>query len=454
MRHLITFLPILLLLSCGIAAAQEQPEETHFYPQRIYPGDNVITITNAKGIDHIRFRTTPNTRVTLPSITGCPTEVNVEVKVDNPQTDESVDFTVYDCSGSFTTRNIAQERWTIVHVNTGGVPLGTDTCLSLRLDWSDEKIIDSIEVTDPRLTVRMPEREGPWLVLPGVPFFYQVCYHPIRLDTATELIRIHIRRSQPNGGLTTYVINKPITMMGAPPRRTPAPEPVDTLRPGEPPPVIDPTTFRNIAMPTAESIGRGRSFVADYDVAGVLGGYGVTDRLMLLAGGVFVPESISKVLVGTVGAKYEVFTSRHIRAAIGTQYAYSSTKESDISTFAPYAVVSLGNRRQRISIAAGYAWKHHATSTEEFNRNAMIIAVGGDVTIGRGWKLAAETYSIESSGIAPLALTARYFTDNFAIDAGLGIDLSGGTDVQSTGTLTGRITRIAIAPILSAYWVW
>lgn len=451
MRHVLLTLST-LLLCFGTLAAQDGGDQTHLYPQRIYPGDNVITITSSKGIDRIRYRATPNTRVIMPTISGCPKEVNVQVQVSNPQTEEGVDFTIYDCDGGFITKSVSQERWTIVHVNTGGVPLGTDTCLSLELDWNDEKIIDSIEVTDPHLSVRMPDPEGgPWLVLPAVPFHYQVCFRPSRIDTATDLIRIHIRRNQPNAGLTTYVIEKPITTMGAPPRRAPVPEPMDIFGV---PIVTDPTTFRNIAMPTAESIGKGHYFVADYDLAGLLAGYGATDRLTLLAGGVFVPASISKVQLGTVGAKYEVFASPQFHAAIGAQYAYSSTEESDISTRAPYAVLSLGDRNRRISLAVGYAWKHHKTATEEFDRNASIVAIGGDVTIAPGWKIAAETYSIESSGIAPLALTARYFTDHFAIDAGFGIDLSGGTDVQSSGTLSGRITKISIAPILSAYWVW
>ncbi len=453
MRQLFLFLLLLSVCVPTLLVAQDRAEETHIYPQRIYPGDNVVTISSAAGIERIRFRASANTRVVVPPISGCPKEVNVQVSVSNPETEESVDFTVYDCTGAFVTRSVSQERWTIIHVNTGGVPLGGDTCLALQLDWSDEKIIDSIVVHDPRLHVRMPESdEGPWLVLPRISFHYQVCYRPTRLDTSTQFISIYIRRNQPNGGLTQYVINKPITMMGAPPRKPPEPIPVDSV-PGLPP-LVDPTTFRNIAMPTAESIGRGRGFVADYDVVGVLAGYGITDNLSVIGGGVFVPSFISKVALGTIGAKYEVFGNELFHGSLGLQYAYSSTTESDISTTAPYAVLSLGDRRRRISLAAGYAWKHHKTSLEEFDRNATIVAVGGDLTVARGWKIAAELYSIESSGIVPLAITARYFRERFALDFGLGIDLAGGTSVQGTSTLSGRIDRLSLAPIISAYWTW
>jgi hypothetical protein len=446
---LIVAISILSVMTTGAIA-----QEATYYPPRLYPGVNVVTITNPRGIDRITARSSRRTTVDVPSLNGCPTKVDVRITVNSSATGEEVDFTLFDCDGHFASQTLqSMENWTILHERTGRVELGRDTCLRCRIESSDDRIVDSIVVRDPRFTVRMPSPRGPWRVEGGIPFNYQVCYRPTRVDTTTEMIRLYIRRDYASGGLTNYVIEKPITAVGVLP---PEPKPVVRNEPQLPalPPLEDPTTFRNIVMPTAEPVEKGKFFLGTYDLAGWLAGYGATDRLTVIGGGAFVPEFIGRVAVGTIGGKYELVRTDQLRLAAGFQYGYSSTAESNISASTPFAVISYGDRRNRISLAAGYSWKHHTTPQESFERNASIVAIGGDFTIARGWKLAAETYMIESSGLAPLALTARYFTERFALDFGFGIDLSGGNDVRSTGTLSGEIRDLRIAPILSAIWVW
>src|SRR5688572_12202120 len=54
---------------------------TSIYPSILYPGENVVTITNPAGIETIRGSATSNTSVIVPGISGCPTSVNVRVRV-------------------------------------------------------------------------------------------------------------------------------------------------------------------------------------------------------------------------------------------------------------------------------------------------------------------------------------------------------------------------------------
>ncbi len=443
---------LLLLFLCAVSnlTAQRRFGETTIYPTQLYPGENVITISNEHGIDKIRPRASSNTTVILPTITGCPKQVDVRVVVANSTTGESVDFTVYDCNGLFGTQSIPSENWTIRRESTGKVEVGRDTCVPCEISTTDVKTVDSIVVNNPNFTVRMPGGGPPWRAV-GNEFKYYVCYKPAKVETINETIRLHIRRAQPNGGLTHYVIEKPITATAVPPPPPPPAvvTPADTL-----PPLEDPTTFRNIVMPTAESVGAGRFFVGNYDLAGWIAGYGVTDRLTGLFGAVAVPDVISELLVATVGAKYEVIQEEQMRLAVGFQYAYTSTKESNITLSAPFAIFSLGDRKRRISLAAGYSWKTHTAGTQTFDRNAYLLALGGDYTVARNWKIAAETYVIESSGLAPVAVTARWFNERFAFDGGIGIDLAGGTDVRGTSSLSGEIRSLSIAPIISFIWKW
>lgn len=440
------------LLVPMLLAAQGRSGRTTIHPTEIYPGQNVITIKNENGIDKIRVRTTSKTSAEVPPVSGCPTSVEVRVQVDDPTTSEQLDLTVYDCNGAFTTSTLRGQNWQIRKEYTGKVVLGRDTCLQCEIITTEARLVDSIVVNDPNFRVIMPAGGPPWRAVDNE-FKYKVCYRPDSVENVREVIRIYIRRDQPSGGMTHYMIEKPVTAAAVPPPPPKEPPPIkasDTL-----PRLEDPTTFRNILMPTAESLGRGRFFAGTYDIAGAVAGYGLTDRFTMLLGSVTVPSFISRLLVVTVGGKYEVYDNGPFKAALGFQFGYSSTLESDITTSAPFGVLSYGDRANRISIAGGYSWKHHATRNEgSFERNAYIVAIGGDMTIARGMKLAAETVVIESSGILPAALTVRWFGDRYAFDAGLGADLRSGGSVRGTGTLSGEITNLRIAPVLSFLWKW
>ncbi len=449
----------LLLLLISIAAATAQPGGrggSKVYPTRLYPGDNVITVRNPAGIERIQIDRSARTTVTMPKITGCPKEVEIRIALQGAVGQENLNMIVFDCSGSISSESLVSEDWNIRHERTGPVELNSDTCLQCRIESSSVKVVDSIVTEGEHLRVVMPPKEGGEWVARGNSFRYQICYSATAVESRNEMVRLYIRRDEPNGGLTNYVIEKPFTVTGVLPPPPPPPKKISrkdsiamTL-----PPLVDPTTFRNIIMPTAEPVGKGKTFLASYEVVGLLAGYGVTEKLTVMGGGAFVPEFVSKLVVGTIGARYEIFSEGDLKGAAGLQFGYTSIPESQISVTAPYAVLSYGDRENRLSLAVGYAWKRHVTPFETFNRNAAVLALGGDVTVARGWKIAAETYAIESSGLAPVAATVRWFSERLSIDAGLAVNLAADSDVRSTGALSGEIDNLPVAPIVSAIWVW
>lgn len=423
-------------------------------PEILYKGDNVITIRTLGGIERVTLSPTSGiTYEPVGLIRGCPTSVDVRVHVESTTSGEGVGVTVFLCDGSFGNKRINAENWTIRHEFTGRVEIGADTCLECFIESGDVRHLDSITVSHPDLRVEiLSARRGErYRVDGGVRFRYNVCYRPQRAERGTDTIFLHFQRDYPSGGLNSYTITKPITYEAVQP-----PPPPETKKPPEPelPPLQDPTTFRNIVMPTAESPPKGRFFYGNYMVVGSLGAYGITDRFSLLGGGVFVPDFISRLYVGTLGAKYEFLRSGDFQAAVGGQIAFSSVEDSDIRTIAPYAVASYGDQANRISAALGYGLKRHVTPGETFDRNALTVAFGGNMTIARGWKLAAEAYLIETSGIFPVVFTARKFTESFAFDFGLGVDLKQGSDILFTDGLTGQIDKLAIAPVFSAMWLF
>jgi hypothetical protein len=227
---------------------------------------------------------------------------------------------------------------------------------------------------------------------------------------------------------------------------------LDTLRavpstPGEPYAVVaeeeltDPTTHRAILMPTARSIDSGKVFISNYDLVGWLAGYGVNDRLTLLAGFLYLPRFINYNVVATAGGRYELYREGIVRGALGMQANYSRSDVSTIVLLSPYGVVSLGDDDRRVSAALAYTWRHHTPAEgEPFNRQAAVLAIGGDYRIGHNWKIAAEGYLLESAGTQPLAVALRYFTDRFAIDAGVGLGATEGV--------------VRVAPVVAGTWVW
>lgn len=449
----------LLLAAPIVASAQQVPL---LYPTKVYVGDNVVTIRSSKGIESIRATPTHNVTAITPPISGCPTEAQIRIRVATATDAQGIDLLIHYCDGSFRTETIQRENWTIRHERTGPVDVGRDTCLRCEIVTPTGKIVDSIVVPDSRFHVEIPGGAGPWNAPPseqGRPSLnYTVCYRPAGVEIIEQKILLYIRRDQPNGGLTQYVIEKPISAIGALPIEQTIPPLLsrrDSLRRLEEllPPLVDPTTFRTVLVPTAETLDHGDLFVGSVDVAGVLAGYGVSDDLTVIAGGAFVPSFIQDVSVLSIGLKGRVVQEGGVQAGIGAQIALSSGTESTIRLAAPFAVVSYGDRASRLSAGIGYAWKKHRLSEGmEFNRNAVIATLGGDLTIDRGWKLAAEAYYIESSGLAPLTMTARWFNASLAIDFGFMIDLGGGNDIRSTGPLTGEITDLRIVPLLSAIW--
>jgi len=429
------------------------------YPDRLYVGDNVVTITFNAGIESIRATPSRNTSVVIPTIRSCPRTVNINVRLADPSVHERVDILVSGCGGSLHTLQLTTEDWTIRHENTGPVEVGRDTCLVCEIVTPNEKIVDSIVVRDPRFRVTMPPGPGPWRVPPSVgggpSINYRVCYTPSGTEVIDRMILLYIRRDQPNGGLEQYVIEKPITALGVPVPQPPVRTRSDSLRELQLslPPVVDPTTFRTVLAPSAETLEEGHAFAGVFDVAGLLAGYGLTDDITLIGGGAFVPSFIEQLSALTVGGKWRFLSRGQWQASLGCQLAMSSSAESDIRLVAPFGVLSYGGRRSRISAAIGYSLKHHAQADgAEYGREAIVFTIGGDVTIGRGWKLSTEAYLIESSGIAPLTVAARWFNDRMAVDVGLIADLAGGNDIVSTGGLTGEIRDLRVVPLVTVLW--
>ena len=208
--------------------------------------------------------------------------------------------------------------------------------------------------------------------------------------------------------------------------------------------MFDPTTFRAILTPTARSVGKGRGFVGSYDVAGIIAGYGLTDRLTVIGGGAYVPASGNTTFAATAGGKYEFYRDEKLRGAGGVQMNFSGTEESDIFLAASYLTANYGTLDRSVNLTAGYSWRRHSpsdTTIAPFTKQALLAGLGGDIRFANRWKVAGEIFYIQDSEFQPIALTLRYFGHRFAIDGGIAADMT-----PEDG--------ITLLPVLSAIWTW
>lgn len=501
---------VLSFLCAGIASSQDD-----IYPTVLYSGVNPLTVSASDGIDKIEVYTadgwkplvigqkTRNYRVmTTPIFSHCAKKVTFKVFVERIDRNFELELRVTDCDGSRTSYSLDLENvWTLYHEDFGTVTLDDKPCHTFVVQSNGgDFIVDGVTCASRQFQIFYPFREPPVKLRGTQTYRYSVCFTPLRTGRLKVPVNVLIRRGQPAGGYTTYVVadtayvnviqppernivpDPPPRVIEPPPKPRPpqlppsgpttppkpparvitayplGPEELpdfieptvvaekvpDVVLPESPEYVFDPTTFRTILTPTARTLGKGQGFVASYDGAGILAGYGVSDQLTVIGGGVYVPPGISKALAISLGGKYAFHQTDEFRVAGGFQANYSSTDESDVVSAAPYVTGNYGTIDRAVNVTVGYSWRRHSpsdTSIAPFTRLAALVGVGGDYRFANRWKVATEIFAIEDSEYQPLAVTLRYFGNRFAIDAGVAVDL-----IPENG--------LTPLPVVSGVWTW
>jgi hypothetical protein len=444
-----TLLTALLLLIAPLVLHAQSFGDGH-YPTVLYSGPNVVTVRNSLGIDRIEVATsTTDIIVDGEGSVGCARSHDLQITRTSTAATSLLRLRIVDCRGGRYEITLAgNNNWDLDLVNFGRVLPGTRRCMmfNIRTDNPNE-ILDSVSVTDERVSIRffsdLPQR-----ILPGIPYRYEVCFQADAPGVYRFPVVTWMRRSQPSGGHRSYpVADTGVVVVTIPP------EPAAI-------PAADPTTFRTVAVPNAVIPPRGTAFVGVYDLLGVVAGYSVTDNIMLLGGGAIpLPDDWGGVRgqmfgAASIGAKAGLALGERWDVAVGYQFARSiydeeitpDETESAITLHAPWGAISYGDDDSRASLTLGYAFKHHVKPLIEFDENALIVAAGGDYRFANNWKVAIEAAYMETLGVLPLVATARYFSDTYAIDAGIGF----------AGLTIGDASppSVPVLPVISAVFVF
>lgn len=208
--------------------------------------------------------------------------------------------------------------------------------------------------------------------------------------------------------------------------------------------IYDPTTFRMMLSPTANSIGKSKLSIGNYDVLGWIAQYGLDSNLTLIGAGLFLPRtSINQfTLVGTIGLKNEFYNQNLYRFSGGLQTGITLSDSSTILLGVPYVVSTFGNEDQRINFVLGYSIRHHDRfNNDKFYRYSPIVSIGGDFRFIDNFKIIFRTALFDNLNTKPFVLSFRYFGLNYSIDAALGVNFDNNN-------------KINFAPILNGFYVF
>lgn len=205
----------------------------------------------------------------------------------------------------------------------------------------------------------------------------------------------------------------------------------------------DPTIFRMLATPTANPVGEGKLAVGNYEVAGWVANYGLTEDLTLIGAAVYLPQisKIPQTFFGSIGAKYQLYNQGFMRFSGGAQLGFTANDTSNISLIIPYLTATYGNEDQRINFNAGYNFRNHRKPNDNFFRYSPVATLGFDYRFAKNFKLVLETALLENADSKPFVATCRYFGKNYSIDLGCGANI----DSEN---------NIIFAPILNAFYIW
>lgn len=438
-------------------------------PPELYPGWNELTITAPNGVQEITSVITPNVELEGGGMYSCQNEVRLKVLVNTASEAVTVNLNVRDCRGNVAAFPMRlNTTWNLDTIRFGRIEMGKTGCQLFRISLNGivgiggSVTLDSVTTPLRNVRIKLPTRL-PLNIPRGSEFKYEVCFESDEPGLYQFPVITWIRRPFPSGGWGTYPVADTGVVRVMEPNRIP-----DEVKDWLPdPPLQDPTTFRSVAVPNAIIPKKGKFFLGSYDLLGLVGGYSFSDNFMLLAGGALpLPDDWGGVRgdafgAYSIGAKGSWEVADKLNVAAGYQVGRSvldkeATPELESSIFfhAPYAAISYGDDSSRVSATLGYVFKRHRTFIQlpsgnffdEYDRDAPVVAVGGDYQFARGWKVAGEAAYMKTLGVVPIIGTVRYFGQTYAIDAGVGY-----VGITTEGT---EAPAIPLAPILSAVFVF
>ena len=440
--------PILVFLA--FSNQQLTAQRISVSPSTLYPGENIVTVESSAGIRTVRVIPPRGMEGYVEArktgiIGGCPNSRDIEISISTASVPIVISVYVEECDGGAETFRVRMDQsWQVATLYLPDAEVGEEVCRQFSITSNEGNYyLDSVSIPEPQAFTRFSD-PPPYLIFSDIPYHYNVCFKAEKPGIYKFPVITWIRRERSEGGYTTYPVADTGIIKVVEKRESIllGDIPFDTMSRDNPAPVTDPTIFRSVAIPNAVIPPKGKFFIGNYDLLGLTFGYAVADELLLFAGGAApTPDDWGGVngdMFGawSFGGKLGTRLFGKLNIAAGYHYGQSILDkeftpdeiDSRITVSVPYGAISYGTDDNRVSVTAGYAFKRHSTwitddpvlppLRDEYNKDAAFGSLGGDYRFARHWKIVGEFAMMQTVDVAPIILTARYFTNTFAIDMG------------------------------------
>ena len=166
----------------------------------------------------------------------------------------------------------------------------------------------------------------------------------------------------------------------------------------------DSASNRLIVMPTGFPMDKGEFQIADQEIVAVTGSYGISDWLSVW-GGVSIPGALFSL-------RGSLAVGERVGASVGSFVGASWFDLSLGPLVLPYALLSVGENNNNVTVGAGFAMTFH----DGFNIPGAVLAIGGKRTLTAGtaivtenWVVFAERERYDLSGVRTEYWTAVPF---------------------------------------------
>ena len=221
-------LPTIFFLAVAFLVLQAKPvmqgevlperSKTTVYPTELYPGENVLTFYNPDGIQDIKpmfdsLATSMTDLEMLDPLTDCPDSVILRVKVKTVSQGLNNRFMVTSCKKKRQVFAVRNRIWSIIDVFAlPDTQVGDTSCRTFRAGTGSTlgntgEFIESITASIPQVFFSYhPDSIPPLYHSYEHIYFYDVCFVGDMPGDYKFQVMHRIRRDQPAGGHTTFVV--------------------------------------------------------------------------------------------------------------------------------------------------------------------------------------------------------------------------------------------------------
>jgi hypothetical protein len=177
----------------------------------------------------------------------------------------------------------------------------------------------------------------------------------------------------------------------------------------------NPNASRLLFAPTAFTLAKGETYLADYYVFFPMVGYGVTDKFTLAGGISFLPsDQFFTTQIISLAPKYQLYKNKNAAFALGFLAMDGFGDLADMPTIGiMYGVSTIGNTNSNATIGLGYGF------VKDKLADKPVVVIGGESRTSRSMSLITENWFVPGVNNVLASFGVRWLFEASTIDFAL-----------------------------------